>query len=101
MVREASSSNLGTWRQLLGSPCRLSPADVKAGSGWGGAHDGVCKASNSSPETQTNLGASAGLCELCALVDYTHCGSAAISGKALRAAGSLPTLAAGWGWRGA
>lgn len=60
----------------------------------------VCKASSSSPETQTNLGASAGLCELCALVDYTHCGSAAISGEALRAACSLPTLAAGVGVEG-
>lgn len=65
---------------------------------WGGeVRAMVCKASNSSPETQTNLDASAGLCELCALVDYTLCGSAAISGKALRAAGSLPTLAAGVG----
>lgn len=63
---------------------------------WGGEVRAiVCKASSSSPETQTNLGASAGLCEFCALVDYILCGSAAISGKALRAAGSLPTLAAG------
>lgn len=48
MVREASSSSPGTWRQLS----EVSVAGPPQVSG-GGVRVMVCKASSSSPETQT------------------------------------------------